>query len=66
MRSLSKSNALLFGVLGLVLVVFSFLYLGGILGGAIMGASIGFSAIMFFKGITGMTPQERKEAKQNS
>lgn len=66
MRSLSKSNALLFGVLGLVLVVFSFLFLGGILGGAIMGASIGFSAIMLFKGITGMTPQERKEAKQNS
>jgi len=63
MRGLSKSTALLIGALGLVLIVFSFLFLDGILGGAILGVSVAITVMMFFKGITGMTPQERKESK---
>lgn len=65
-RSLSKPMALLFGFLGIGVGILAFLFLGGIIGGAIAGGAIGFSAVFFMKGITGMTPQERKEAKTSA
>ncbi len=72
-RSLSKTNALIFGAIGLLITIFiaGFLYnsasgiLGMMLFGGLMGAGIGFSLPLLFKGITGQTPKERKDSKKS-
>ena len=73
-RGLSKMTALIFGILGIVAVIalyFLFDSLSGgliemIIFGAILGGGIGFSFPLIYKGVTGQTPQERKELQQKS
>lgn len=73
MRGLSKSTAMIIGVLtsaGLVIfgVIFSSLF-GGLIPiiilCGVLGGGIGFALPLIFKGITGKTPQERKELQRN-
>lgn len=73
-RGLSKTNALIFGAVGLIVTFFVaglfYSSAGGILGMMLLcgfiGAGIGFSLPLLFKAITGQTPQERKESKSES
>ena len=64
LRGLDKKTALIFGGLSALACVASFKFVGGIFGGAIIGALVGLTVLFFFKGITGMTPKERKEKKE--
>ncbi len=71
-RVLSKTTALIFGILGLVAVIGLYFLFDGLSGGfisiiifcAILGGGIGFSFPLIYKVITGQTPQERKELQQ--
>lgn len=73
-RSLSKTNALIYGVIGFLvsLAIVFVLYnlvgglIGGILLGAVLGGGVGFSLPLIYKGLTGFTPKEKKELGQNS
>ncbi len=73
-RSLSKITALIFGILGLVAVIGLYFLFNSISGGliemiifgAVLGGGIGFSFPLIYKGVTGQTPQERKELQQKS
>ena len=73
-RGLSKTVALIIGVLGvLVLIAFYFAasnflsgFLGIILVCALLGGGIGFTFPLLYKGITGYTPQEKKELSQTT
>lgn len=69
-RSLSKSTALILGIVSsaatLILAVIIYSSVDGlipiILCCALLGGGIGFAVPLLMKGITGQTPQERKEA----
>ena len=69
-RNLSKSTALTFGIVSLVTILGLTLFVYNTVTGliplilfcAFLGGGIGFAALMLSKGITGLTPQERKEA----
>lgn len=71
-RSLSKTTALIIGIGALAIIVGFYIFFGGffnglipmILLGAIIGGGIGFSFTFLFKGITGETPQQKKERQQ--
>jgi len=73
-RSLSKTTALLIGVVSLAILLTVFIYFTNNMSGfglipiaifcGILGGGVGFTFIFFFKGITGQTPQERKESQQ--
>lgn len=71
-RNLSKTTALILGITGLVPIIFIYAIFGTYVSGlipliilcALMGGCVGFSFPLIFKGITGYTPQERKELKQ--
>ena len=73
-RGLSKTTALILGILGIVAVIALYIFFGGFSGGivsmiilgAILGGGIGFSFPLIYKGITGQTPQERKEFQQKN
>lgn len=73
-RSLSKTNALIFGLIGLIaavaLAVIANNFVGGVIGivvlGAFLGGGIGFSLPLIYKGLTGLTPQEKKELAQKA
>ena len=73
-RGLSKTTALILGILGIVAVIALYIFFGGFSGGivsmiilgAVLGGSIGFSFPLIYKGITGQTPQERKEFQQKN
>jgi len=73
-RSLSKMTALILGILGIVVVIGLYIFFGGLSGGfvsivilcAVLGGGIGFSFPLIYKGITGQTPQERKELQQKN
>ncbi len=62
-RSLSKQTALIYGIAGVIVAILSFNVIGGLVGGLLIGGLLGFSVLMLYKGITGMTPQENKESK---
>ena len=72
MRGLSKTTALIIGFGSLfALAIFSVIFLSSFSGlipliifGGILGGGVGFSLPMIMKGITGQTPQEKKEARQ--
>jgi len=63
---------LIFGILGIVAVIGFYVFFSGffngiiplIIFGAILGGVVGFSFPLIYKGITGQTPQERKEIGQ--
>ena len=71
-RSLSKTTALILGILSLVAVIGIYILFGGfsaslltlIVLGGVLGGGVGFSLPLIYKGITGQTPQERKELRQ--
>ena len=71
-RGLSKTTALIFGILGIFAVIALYFLFDGLSGGfieviifcAILGGGIGFSFPLIYKGITGQTPLERKESQQ--
>jgi len=71
-RGLSKTTALIIGILGIVAVIGLYFVFDALSGGfiqivifcAILGGGIGFSFPLIYKGITGQTPQERKESQQ--
>ncbi|MDQ3064574.1 MAG: hypothetical protein M3R14_17180 [Acidobacteriota bacterium] len=73
-RGLSKTTALILGILGIVAVIALYIFFGGFSGGivsmiilgAVLGGGIGFSFPLIYKGITGQTPQERKEFQQKN
>lgn len=74
MRGLSKSTALILGIVtAAVLLVFGVVFNNMVSGFipivilcAVLGGGIGFAFPLIFKGITGKTPQERKEFQQNN
>ncbi len=70
MRGLSKTTALIIviGVIGVIVIyaaASSLLngFISIILACALVGGGVGFSFLMLYKGITGYTPQERKETR---
>lgn len=71
-RGLSKTNALIIGIAGIVGIIAIYAAASNFLNGfislilacALLGGGVGFSVLMLFKGITGYTPQERKELNQ--
>ncbi len=73
-RSLSKTTALIFGIIGIFVVIGFYIFFGGFSGGsvsliilgAVLGGGVGFSLPLIYKGITGQTPQERKEFRQKN
>ena len=73
-RGLSKTTALIIGIAGVVGVIAIYIaassllngFIGIILACALLGGGIGFSFLMLYKGITGYTPQERKEMNQKT
>ena len=73
-RGLSKTTTLILGILGIVAVIALYIFFGGFSGGivsmiilgAVLGGGIGFSFPLIYKGITGQTPQERKEFQQKN
>ncbi len=73
-RGLSKTTALILGILGIVAVIGLYVFFGGFSGGivsliilgAVLGGGVGFSLPLIYKGITGQTPQERKEFQQKN
>jgi predicted RND superfamily exporter protein len=72
-RGLSKTTALILGSVTALIIVVAYWMFGGFVGGLIpmiimctvLGGGVGFSAILLYKGITGYTPQEKKELQQN-
>jgi hypothetical protein len=70
-RSLSKATALIIGSISLLAIVVIVLAIYNSISGLIpiiilctlIGAGVGFSVPLIYKGITGYTPQERKELK---
>ena len=73
-RGLSKTTALIIGIAGVVAVIAIYIAASSLLHGfielilacALLGGGIGFSFLMLFKGVTGYTPQERKEMNQKA
>lgn len=73
-RNLSKSTALIIGIVSLivvgviVLVIYQNVsgFLPIIILGALMGGGIGFAFPLIIKGITGQTPLEKKEAQNKN
>lgn len=73
-RGLSKTTALILGILGLVAVIAFYVFFSGffsglislIVLGAVLGGGIGFSFPLIYKGIVGQTPQEKKELRQKN
>ncbi len=73
-RGLSKTTALIMGIAGVVAVIVFYFAASNLLHGfielilacALLGGIVGFSILMLFKGITGYTPQQRKEMKQKA
>jgi hypothetical protein len=74
LRSLSKTTALILGSVAAVIIVAAYWTFGDFVGGLIpmiimctvLGGGVGLSAILLYKGITGYTPQEKKELQQKS
>lgn len=73
-RSLSKPIALIIGIIGLLITamicIVAYNMISGIIGmivvGGLLGGGIGFSATLLIKGITGYTPQEKKEMQEKT
>lgn len=71
-RQLSRTMALILGLLAVIGVYLIYHYAFGQATGylylivwcALMGALVGFAAVMLSKALTGMTPQERGEMKK--
>jgi len=73
-RGLSKATAMILGILSLVVVIGLYVFFSEFFSGyvllivlyAVLGGGIGFSFLLIYKGITGQTPQERKEIQQKN
>lgn len=71
-RGLSKTTALIIGIVSLAAVLVFGIILNNILSGlipllilcAVVGGGIGFAFPLVYKGITGQTPLEKKEAEK--
>ena len=74
LRSLSKTTALILGIVVAGAIVAFYVVLGSSFNGflsiivlcALLGGGIGFCVPLLFKGVTGQTPQERKESQRGS